>query len=237
MSIADGNRSGLGGKPRPLERSMTSRSGWVVFLVLAGSGSLHAQLPRGYSVAPAEPLPDFVEESHFGGRITLSVQRDVGDERSRAMVTLAEALLPSPDSIEVVIDSFLQERGGAPGLWADRLEEARARPGPRWAFMHHDELIPFALHGNAAAHFIRRFHDILGEHGTNPNAQLEIAYSATVEPGEDGGFSVLLTLSFRKSCGALCGSGFFHERRVDFGADGAVLAVSGDGLSPTVWIS
>ncbi len=212
---------------------MRGHLGILSALFLVAAAPVLGQLPDGYTRAEAVPLPERLEAVYADGRVTLTVRRAVGDSVSRSLVHLAESLVPDPAAIEAEAEAFLASRIG-PGQWPENFAEARDQDGPRWAWMQYEELIPFALHGNAAAHFIERFHEMARTRsGGSSYFSLEISYLATVDPHPDDGHLVTLILDYEKWCGSLCGFRFTHERRVHIASDGTVLRIEGDG--PTAW--
>lgn len=197
--------------------------------LLLAATPVASQVPDGYFVVDSIPvLPRDTTESLAGGRYSIRIDRSVAPA-DLALVLRAEVLFPRREVIEAAVADFLEGREGA---WPQSFQEARDRPGLRWWWSTFDGVpIPWAVTAHSAhdlAATVRRF---AAEPPSffSPETELEFAYVARVDPGENQTRRVSLTITWKMSCGMLCGLWFQHERVVTFDADGAVVEIQGDG--------
>ncbi len=162
-----------------------------------------SQIPDGYFIVDSMPvLPRDTTESLAGGRYSIRIDRGV-TSADLALVVRAEKLFPSPNLIEADVADFLEGRGGN---WPQSFQEARERPGIRWWWRTFDEVpIPWAVTGYSAhdlAATVRRF-AAEPPRFFGPDAELEFAYVAKVDPGENQTRRVTLTITWKMGCGML----------------------------------
>lgn len=214
------------------------------FLILAWFGGLSsaaAQVPAGYYLGEPVSLPDSLVETHHDGRFTLRVVRTAANEAERDLIVRAERLFPEASRIQAAANAHVLS-GNWNSARPNPVVEAAALPGQRWWWREWDPvLLPYALTGAAAEHYITKLRELSA--GPNPFAQhnpgvqhrASLEYTARVARSGTG-TTVHLRMQWSFSCGSLCALRFSHEREVVFDATGNITAVRGD-RPPSIVVS
>lgn len=204
---------------------------YVLLTAIVLAPAIGGQLPPGYSLEPAVPLPDTLHEVYGGGAYRISIERGAGNAFERRLIVDAERIFPPRASIDSVAAREAKVRNAA------AFARAAERPGPRWWYYEKGGTwIPYVLTAGAVAHVADRVRELSrapvpSYYEPGWNHKVHAIYAAAVErmPVPGVAYRVRLSLDFFIDCGGRRGYGFQPSRTVDFDELGNVIAVSGDG--------